>query len=626
MAYDIPIYDPTTGKVKRPNVINLPGTASTGTITKLPGAGAAAAGVVTPLATGTKTPTGATGVNAGAATGAATGTNKGVVTSVTPPKPDYAAGGDWSLRFADAVKNGADDSTIQYILGERQKKIDSGGLTGKVMSNADMIAKYGYTPKPKEEAKSDGQGIVETGNNAVASGNPVAVAASNPNFDWRQFYSEIQGLMPKGDAVTRMTRAEAEAAAGNSLNPMYDQQLTDVLRAQNNKDIARGFFGQLPAEALKQETRIREANARASGIGDYANSLYSQSQQDALNQENLNMAKQNQVLGIVDSAFNKAMANKQFALSEADATGFYNGLKTLAAQNADRSFALQEGGLMGNYNGNRTLQGQQFDYGKTRDNVADNQWKQTFDFNKDRAKTQDNQWQQSFDWNKTTDIGNMTGDFNGGRTLQGQQIDWAKDPNNPAYQSQVLDAKTKQYEYDKLPEKTQKEFDLLDQQIKSGKIDIDMKTLELKNLPEKTKLELQGLQQDLANGKISGQIAQQELNNLRSGLTREGKNPNASADGKNGNAFSAKDYLSAAKNMINATVGTGQMDATNKEIKRPKYTKAEFETWLANLPITDQQYDEIVKMLNIDNIQFYNPPRTYAADEQYTGRYNNMTR
>lgn len=43
------------------------------------------------------------------------------------------------------------------------------------------------------------------------------------------------------------------------------------------------------------------------------------------------------------------------------------------------------------------------DYGKYRDDVADNQWQQSFDYGKERDAVADKQWQQSFDYGKERD-------------------------------------------------------------------------------------------------------------------------------------------------------------------------------------------------------------------------------
>jgi hypothetical protein len=66
-----------------------------------------------------------------------------------------------------------------------------------------------------------------------------------------------------------------------------------------------------------------------------------------------------------------------------------------------------------------------------------------------------------------------------------------------------------------------------------------------------------------------------------------------------------------AKDMITAKVSTGEFDENEKPIYRPKYTRQEFEIWLANLfPMTpegDKAYDDFVAALNLDSVEFYMP-------------------
>jgi hypothetical protein len=62
--------------------------------------------------------------------------------------------------------------------------------------------------------------------------------------------------------------------------------------------------------------------------------------------------------------------------------------------NTDRQFGLQEGQLLGNYNGQRTLQGQQFDYGQQTD-------QRNFDYGVGRDQVMDNRYDQQFDFQKS---------------------------------------------------------------------------------------------------------------------------------------------------------------------------------------------------------------------------------
>ena len=67
---------------------------------------------------------------------------------------------------------------------------------------------------------------------------------------------------------------------------------------------------------------------------------------------------------------------------------------------------------------------------------------------------------------------------------------------------------------------------------------------------------------------------------------------------KQNTALSATQYFNQAKSML----------AAKDEAGNPKYTREQFENWLAGLPIDDQTYDELVAALNLDNADFYEPP------------------
>ena len=68
-------------------------------------------------------------------------------------------------------------------------------------------------------------------------------------------------------------------------------------------------------------------------------------------------------------------------------------------------------------------------------------------------------------------------------------------------------------------------------------------------------------------------------------------------------------YFNQAKAMLGETIQTDEIDDNGNPIYRPKYTKKQFETWLAGLPITDKEFDDMVIALDIDNREFYTQPQ-----------------
>lgn len=119
-------------------------------------------------------------------------------------------------------------------------------------------------------------------------------------------------------------------------------------------------------------------------------------------------------------------------------------------------------------------------------------------------------------------VGELTGNFNGQRTLAGQMFDWQRSPENPAIQSQNLLNRMAQIELDALPEQTRLNLESLRQQVQSGQIsleqaqwqlnelidpnsitnrknqiELEMLEIEARNLPEKERLALQQLRKTI---------------------------------------------------------------------------------------------------------------------------------
>lgn len=120
-------------------------------------------------------------------------------------------------------------------------------------------------------------------------------------------------------------------------------------------------------------------------------------------------------------------------------------------------------------------------------------------------------------------VGQLTGNFNGQRTLAGQQFDWSKDPSNPANVGANISNKIAQIQLDNLPAQTKLELQQLEARAKQGDIDLktaewqlneltnpqsvtnkskalqlQMQELEAKNLPEMQRLELQKIKKQIA--------------------------------------------------------------------------------------------------------------------------------
>jgi hypothetical protein len=102
---------------------------------------------------------------------------------------------------------------------------------------------------------------------------------------------------------------EAQSRAENSLDSIYDKQLTNTLNALDQSAASRGFYGQAPADAYKRSTASQIETDRASSIADLATQMKGQTAAQAAQQQSL----------AIQSA--QQQANQQY--QQALATGYY---------------------------------------------------------------------------------------------------------------------------------------------------------------------------------------------------------------------------------------------------------------------------------------------------------------
>lgn len=93
---------------------------------------------------------------------------------------------------------------------------------------------------------------------------------------------------------------EASRQAGEVLNPLYDKQLETTLSNVDKQSIGRGFYGQMPADALRGSRAADVETARAGQIAALANQMRGQSQQEAFQSQQLatQQALQQQQIGL----------------------------------------------------------------------------------------------------------------------------------------------------------------------------------------------------------------------------------------------------------------------------------------------------------------------------------------
>lgn len=98
----------------------------------------------------------------------------------------------------------------------------------------------------------------------------------------RRAAQQVQEMAPP-----TLTIEEAEQQAQKLLNPLYDEQLEKNLQAVDRSNVARGFYGQMPGDAFKRSTAGEIESARAGQIASLAQQMQGQSQQQALQQQQL---------------------------------------------------------------------------------------------------------------------------------------------------------------------------------------------------------------------------------------------------------------------------------------------------------------------------------------------------
>ena len=98
----------------------------------------------------------------------------------------------------------------------------------------------------------------------------------------KQATKQLQNMAPQ-----TLTYDEALKQSQDVLNPLYDEQLEKNLQAVDRSNIARGFYGQMPGDAFKRSTAGEIESARSGQIASLAQQMQGQSQQQALQQQQL---------------------------------------------------------------------------------------------------------------------------------------------------------------------------------------------------------------------------------------------------------------------------------------------------------------------------------------------------
>ena len=89
-----------------------------------------------------------------------------------------------------------------------------------------------------------------------------------------------------------LTFEQARPRAAGVVNPEYNRMLQQTLDSLRRQQMARGMYGQLPADVFTQGQAADIEAARAQAIIDYANRLVEQSKASALQKRGLDLQQQ----------------------------------------------------------------------------------------------------------------------------------------------------------------------------------------------------------------------------------------------------------------------------------------------------------------------------------------------
>jgi len=133
--------------------------------------------------------------------------------------------------------------------------------------------------------------------------------------DYNAIMNQVLAQIPKlPEPPPTLSYAEAKTRAEGQLNPLYDELLDKSLKAVDDSNIRRGFFGQLPGAALSRSTAADVSTRKAQAIGQLTNQLVGQSEEAARAQQALGLQKYgidtNTVLGAFSNALNQENMNR----------------------------------------------------------------------------------------------------------------------------------------------------------------------------------------------------------------------------------------------------------------------------------------------------------------------------
>ena len=224
--------------------------------------------------------------------------------------------------YSAAIAGTTDSAKRQQLLSERQNKIDSLGLGGKVASN-DAVSTWNGTYRPYSVSSTT------TGANRVSSLYDAAENARFKRFETarsriaRQLESNLVSIENDYAAGMRQTDINARQSAVNN-----EEKLAAL-------GLNMGARGQATTSGIAVDNRYRSdlnalGQARLSARAAAQNAA---DEQTAAAESNYYTASENAALQQAQAALSQFNADRDYGLSVAGLTGFLNGTPTLNWRN-----------------------------------------------------------------------------------------------------------------------------------------------------------------------------------------------------------------------------------------------------------------------------------------------------
>lgn len=210
------------------------------------------------------------------------------------------------------VANPTNNQSIYFASGQGSE-YGLGGLNNNVNTVSDvsaLIAALNKQQKLPPTVQPTGGGIdINALLNSIKQSTNVDYSAV-----YQQMLDAANAQRREGPPVLSWEEAQGRASA--KLNPLYDQRMKNVMEATDTGLVKRGFYGQLPGEAIRQETAMTEENARAAAIANMTDSMVGQSQDKAVANEQMNMQREQMAMQQLMNALNYASSRNDANTSQ----------------------------------------------------------------------------------------------------------------------------------------------------------------------------------------------------------------------------------------------------------------------------------------------------------------------